>query len=73
MPEPERIETLGDALPKEMERVRKLMKNYEAIGPAGTFACAMMKHDLDTAQRAISEGDTVAMLRVYQSLKGFEK
>ena len=34
---------LGDALPKETARVRKLITIYRAIGPAGNFAIAMMQ------------------------------
>lgn len=63
-------ETLGEALPKEMARVRELLPMYDAI-PTGVFAATMMRNDLDAAARALAEGDTVAMLRVYESLKGF--
>lgn len=64
--------TLGEALPKEMARVRdKVMPAYAEIGPAGAFALALMRRDLDAAARAMAEGDTVAMLRVYESLKGY--
>jgi molybdopterin converting factor small subunit len=66
----ETIETLGEALPREMARVRdKVMPLYQAIGPAGAFALMMMRKDLDDAARALAEGDVVAMLRVYESLK----
>jgi hypothetical protein len=63
--------TLGDALPKEMARVRDLIPMYESIGPAGGFAVGMMKADLYRAARALAEGDVIEMLRVYESLKGF--
>lgn len=62
--------TLADALPREMARVRdELLPMYLEIGPPGAFAVAMMRRDLDEASRAMMAGDTVAMLRVYQSLK----
>lgn len=65
--------TLGDALPKEMARVRDvLMPQYRSIGPAGTFALAMMTLELDRATKALAEGDVVAMIRVYESLKEFK-
>lgn len=64
--------TLAEALPMEMARVRdELMPQYLAIGPAGAIALAMMRADLDRAAKAMMAGDTVAMLRVYESLKGF--
>lgn len=64
--------SLGTDLPKEMARVRdEVMPAYQAIGPAGTLALAMMRADLDAAAQAMAEGDVVAMLRVYESLRGY--
>jgi hypothetical protein len=80
-PSPSRVErhvmsdskTLGDALPAEMARVRdEVMPAYIECGPGGAFALAMMRRDLDEAARALAEGDVVAMIRVYESLKGYE-
>lgn len=66
------IESLGTMLPKEMARVRdELLPLYDAI-PAGCFAATLMRADLDRAARAMIEGDTVEMLRVYESLKGYK-
>lgn len=66
------IKTLGDELPKEMARVRDvLIPQYQSIGPAGGFAIAMMRQDLDRAARALAEGDVVAMIEVYQDLKDY--
>jgi hypothetical protein len=67
-----RPDTLGEALPKEMARVRdELMPRYTAIGLHGQFGLAMMRAALDAAARALAEGDVVAMLRAYEALKGF--
>lgn len=67
------IDTLGDALPREMARVRdEVMPAYQACGNAGVFALTMMRRDLDAAAKALAEGDVVAMLRAYQSLKEYE-
>lgn len=64
--------SLGEALPREMTRVRdKVLPEYLAI-PAGIFAATMMRASLDAAQRALAEGDVVAMLRCYEDLKGYE-
>ncbi|HEX5242562.1 MAG TPA: hypothetical protein VFW23_04805 [Tepidisphaeraceae bacterium] len=66
------VESLGDALPREISRVRDhVLPAYLAIGPAGVFAASMMRADLDAASKAMIEGDTVAMIRVYESLKGY--
>jgi hypothetical protein len=72
MTEAHRTDTLGDALPREMARIRdEVMPAYLEIGPPGAFALAMMRADLDAAARAMAEGDVVAMLRCHESLKGY--
>lgn len=64
------IETLGDALPREMARVRdEVIPVYETIGPGGVPALVLMRTDLDFAARAMAAGDLVAMIQVYESLK----
>ena len=63
--------TLGDALPREMARVRDEVLPYYTPEVNGQFAAAMMRKDLDAAAKAMAEGDTIAMLRVYKSLKGW--
>lgn len=63
-------QTLAEALPAEMARVRdEILPQYVAIGPAGMFGATMIRRDLDEAARAMAAGDTVAMLRIYQTLK----
>lgn len=64
-------ETLGEALPREMTRVRKLIPLYRSV-PMGFLAANMMERSLDEAQRVLAEGDAVAMIRCYQDLKGYE-
>lgn len=67
-------ETLGDALPKEMARIRDvIMPAYQSIGPAGAIALAMMRTDLDLAAKAMVEGDVVAMIAAYQSLQDYSE
>lgn len=64
---------LGEALPKEMARVRDdVMPAYLAIGPVSAFALAFMRADLDKAAKALAEGDVVAMIQAYQSLKDYK-
>lgn len=65
-------ETLGEALPKQMARVRdEIMPLYLEIGPPGQFGLMMMRIALDAAARAMAEGDVIAMLRAHEDLKGF--
>lgn len=62
--------SLGSDLPKEMARVRdEVIPCYLAIGPAGAFAVAWMREALGDAARAMAEGDVVAMLAAYRTLK----
>ncbi len=65
----EQIETLADALPKEMARVREVLGHYREIGPAGMFGAAMIEQDLRAADRAVMRGDVVAMLRSLKALQ----
>lgn len=67
----EQTQTLGDALPREMARVRdEVLPMYLEI-PTGIFAAIMMRNALNAAAKAMAEGDVVAMLRAYEELKGF--
>jgi hypothetical protein len=64
-------DTLGDALPREMARVRDhVLPAYLEIGPVGAFGAMMIRRDLDAATKALAENDVVAMLRAYEALKG---
>jgi hypothetical protein len=63
--------TLGDALPREMARVRDHVLPYYTPEVNGQFAAAQMRADLDAAAKAMAEGDVVAMMRAYESLKGW--
>ncbi len=67
-------ESLGHELPKVMSHVRdKLIPMYQSIGSSGMFAVAMMRADLDAAQRAMIEGDVVAMIAAFQKLKEYKE
>jgi hypothetical protein len=69
----EQIDTLGDALPREMTRVRDhVLPAYVAIGRPGLFAATGMRLALDRAARAMIEGDVADMIRAYDELKGFD-
>lgn len=63
-------DSAGRALAREMARVRdEVLPAYLQIGLAGAPAAMLMRRDLDLAAKAMAEGDVVAMVRVYQSLK----
>ena len=64
--------SLGEALPKEMARVREVLGHYKEIGQAGAIGAAFIKLDLAAADRAIMSGDLVAMLGAYKALKGIK-
>lgn len=64
--------TLGTALPDEMRRVRDVvLPEYDKI-PTGAFAATLMRQALDSATKALAEGDVVEMLRSYEDLKGYK-
>lgn len=68
----EKIDTLGDALPREIARVRdEVLPAYDEIGSPGIFAATMMRTALDAASRAMITGDLPAMINAYRELKGF--
>jgi hypothetical protein len=65
-------QTLGDALPAEMARVRTILGYYKEIGPAGAFGAAMIEQSLRAADDAVMGGDVVEMVRAYKALKQIE-
>jgi hypothetical protein len=67
-------DTLGDALPREMARVRdEVLPAYLECGPGGAFAVVFMRAALDKAAKAMAEGDVVAMIAAYAELKDFHR
>lgn len=61
--------SLGEELPKEMARARRILGYYHEIGPAGTFGAMMIERSLRNADQAIISGDLAAMIVAYQALK----
>ncbi len=74
------IDALGEALPREMARVRDVVLPHyllmadrpRASDAAFMREVAFMRLDLHMAAKALAEGDFVAMLRAYNSLKEWE-
>lgn len=62
-------ETLGTALPKEIERCQELLTQYVAIGPAGLFGATFIRAHISTAHKAMMEGDLPKMIQSYNALK----
>jgi len=67
------MSSVGEELPKEQARVRRLIEIYKTIGPVGNFAIMMMNQSLADAERAAISGDVVAILQAYNDLKGFKE
>ena len=64
------METLAEALPKEMARVREVLGHYKEIGPAGMFGATFIEQYLRAADKAVMSGDVVEMLKAYNKLRG---
>ena len=62
-------ESLAEALPKEMARVREVLGHYKEIGPTGAFGAAMIEQDLRAADKAMMSGDVIAMIQAFNTLK----
>jgi hypothetical protein len=67
-------ENLMDGLFSEMNRVREIIKEYEApsLNGAGSFAALFMKSDVQSAEKAIRDNDVIKMLQAYSKLKEYE-
>lgn len=63
-------ENLMEGLLREMNRCRALIKEYEKIGPAGTFGRIMIQQDIDRAEKAMGGGDIVEMVAAFKALQG---
>lgn len=68
------MENLIEGLISEMNRVRDVIKEYEhpALKGAGMLAATLMKIDIQNAEIAISQGDTIRMMVCYSKLKEIE-
>lgn len=67
------MDTLGDALPREINRVRGIQDEFKALrGMRNVIVepqIAMMEHQIQAAIKALSEGDIVGMISAHESLK----
>lgn len=71
------VETLAEALPREIARVAEIKGQYAALGSMQPRlvvepAVALMGAALDAAIAAMGAGDLPAMIRAHHDLKEFE-
>jgi len=62
---------LAEGLQVELKRNKELLEMYREI-PGGVFGAFMIEKDIKVAEKAISEGDTIQMVKSYESLKNNE-
>ena len=62
------MSSLAEAILNEQQRNRDLLSQYEAIGSAGMFGAMMLRDLLARTERAVMDGDVVAMLRCYSEM-----
>lgn len=69
------MDTLGDALPRECARVRKLIGTYRdpIMHGSGELAAQMMEASLAAADKAMVSGDVAAMIAAYEDLKEYSE
>jgi len=66
------MENLVDGLQRQMNRVREILPGYKAIGAPGLIGVIMIKTAIKQAEQAISDGDTIAMMKAYKELEGIK-
>jgi len=67
------IDTLGDALPREIERVMEIIILYSKFKDKdGERVVNLMQNDIKTAHKAMMENDLPAMIVIYEKLKKWE-
>lgn len=60
---------LIEGLINECNRVREIILEYKSLpNNAGLLAATLMEYDIKKAEKAISEGDTIEMMRLYYEL-----
>lgn len=63
-------DTVGDALPREIARVRDhVLVHYVELGPVGALGAHFIRADLDAAARALAECDVIEMIRLLHVLR----
>jgi len=60
---------LIEGIQSECNRVRELITEYDAIGPAGRFGAAMLRQAVKDGEAAVASGDVVAMVKALKELQ----
>jgi hypothetical protein len=65
--------SVGEAIVGELKRNRELLKVYQELPDnAGFIGAQFINADIDAAEKALAEGDVIAILQCYEKLKGNE-
>lgn len=65
-------ENVIEAVQRECNRVRELVKDYDELGSVGVFGATMLRQDIQEGEAAIASGDVVRILAALKSLQGCE-
>ncbi len=72
------MDTLADALPKEIERVTakrdrwiQMAEEHPQMASGMRVSIQIMLHEIEQAIRVSASGDTVEMIRSLESLRGY--
>jgi hypothetical protein len=65
------MSSVGEEILVELKRNRELLEVYKEI-PTGAFGHMMISKDIDEAEKALAEGDVIAIIQAYEKLKGNE-
>ncbi len=58
---------------EEMNRVRELIARYKSLeGGVGMIGATLMENNIKLTEKAISSGNVIDMLKLYEQLKSHE-
>ena len=67
------MSNLVNGIQSEMSRCRELVPLYEQIpNGAGVLGAHIIKQTISASEKAIADGDTIAMLKCYEVLRNTE-
>jgi hypothetical protein len=67
------MSSVGEEILVELKRNRELLDVYRGLPDGvGAFGAAIINQDINMAEKALAEGDVIAILQSYEKLKGNE-